>query len=134
MTYMEMLAEARTAMEGKCSACPVCNGRTCKNRMPGPGAKGVGDTAIRNYDKWQEIRLNMDTMWSNGPIDTTAELFGKTFRLPVFAGPVGAMKMHYGEKYTDLEYNQILVPACKDKGIAAFTKQIKKERTVHSFL
>ena len=121
MTYMEMLAEARTAMEGKCSACPVCNGRACKNRMPGPGAKGVGDTAIRNYDKWQEIRLNMDTMWSNGPIDTTAELFGKTFRLPVFAGPVGAVAMHYGDKHDDMSYNDILVSACADSGIAAFT-------------
>jgi isopentenyl diphosphate isomerase/L-lactate dehydrogenase-like FMN-dependent dehydrogenase len=89
--------------------------------MPGPGAKGVGDTAIRNYDKWQEIRLNMDTMWSNGPIDTTAELFGKTFRLPVFAGPVGAVAMHYGDKHDDMSYNDILVSACADCGIAAFT-------------
>ena len=29
-------------------ACPVCNGVACKNQIPGPGAKGVGDTAIRN--------------------------------------------------------------------------------------
>ena len=121
MTYMEMLAEARAAMEGKCSACPVCNGRACKNRMPGPGAKGVGDTAIRNYDKWQEIRVNMDTMWANGDIDTSVQLFGRTFRIPVFAGPVGAVAMHYGDKHDDMSYNDILVSACADSGIAAFT-------------
>ena len=121
MTYDEMLTTARTAMEGKCSACPVCNGRACRNRMPGPGAKGVGDTAIRNYDKWQEIRVNMDTMWANGPIDTTANLFGRTFRIPVFAGPVGAVAMHYGDKHDDMSYNDILVSACADNGIAAFT-------------
>jgi len=121
MTYMEMLAEARAAMEGKCSACPVCNGRACKNRMPGPGAKGVGDTAIRNYDKWQEIRVNMDTMWANGDIDTSVQLFGRTFRIPVFAGPVGSVAMHYGDKHDDMSYNDILVSACADSGIAAFT-------------
>jgi len=121
MTYEEMLTIAGNSMKGKCSACPVCNGRACKNRIPGPGAKGVGDTAIRNYDKWQEIRLNMDTMWENGPIDTAAELFGRTFRLPVFAGPVGAVSSHYGDKHDDMSYNDILVSACADSGIAAFT-------------
>lgn len=108
-------------MSGYCKLCPECNGRACGNQIPGPGAKGIGDTAIRNYDKWKEIRVNMDTLTEKKAVDTSLELFGKSFCLPVFAGPVGAMKMHYGDKYTDLEYNQILVPACKENGIAAFT-------------
>src|SRR5699024_2115852 len=45
-------------MEGYCKLCPVCNGRGCRNQIPGPGAKGIGDTAIRNYDKWKEIRIH----------------------------------------------------------------------------
>ena len=35
--------------------------------------------------------------------------------------PVGAVNLHYGDKYNDLEYNNILVPACAQAGIAAFT-------------
>lgn len=31
------------------------------------------------------------------------------------------MNLHYGEKYNDMEYNQILVRACSENGIAAFT-------------
>lgn len=108
-------------MSGYCKLCPECDGRACKNQIPGPGAKGVGDTAMRNYDKWKEIRVNMDTLTEKKAIDTTLQIFGKTFSIPVFAGPVGAMKMHYGDKYSDLEYNHILVPACREKGIAAFT-------------
>lgn len=50
--------------------------------MPGPGAKGIGDTAIRNYDKWKEIRVQMDTLVENRPCDTTLELFGRTFQYP----------------------------------------------------
>ena len=57
----------------------------------------------------------------NGPADTRFTLFGQTYDLPVFAGPVGAVKLHYGDKFTDLEYNDILVPACVQAGIAAFT-------------
>ena len=121
MTYEEALNQARGQIGPYCKACPVCNGRACKNQMPGPGAKGVGDTAIRNYEKWQEIRVNMDTICPHAEPDTSLELFGQTFRYPIFAGPVGAVKMHYGEKYTDMEYNAILVPACAEAGIAAFT-------------
>ena len=59
MTYQEMMENAKLSMGLYCKACPVCDGRACKNQIPGPGAKGVGDTAIRNYKKWQEIRVNI---------------------------------------------------------------------------
>ncbi|MBS6397427.1 MAG: alpha-hydroxy-acid oxidizing protein [Clostridiales bacterium] len=121
MNYNDVLKEARTCMGNYCKACNVCNGAACRNQMPGPGAKGVGDTAVRNYQKWQEIRVNMDTLHENRPVDTSLELFGQTFRYPFFAGPVGAVNMHYGEKYDDLSYNNVLVEACAKAGIAAFT-------------
>ena len=121
MTYDEVLKSARENMGPYCKVCPVCNGAACKNQMPGPGAKGVGDNAVRNYQKWQEIRVNMDTIHENKPIDTSVELFGRTFKYPFFAGPVGAMTLHYGEKYDDLAYNNLLVDACAKGGIAAFT-------------
>ena len=129
MNYQDILANARGNM-GPCKVCPVCDGKACKNTVPGPGAKGVGDTAIRNYQKWQEIRVNMDTICENRPIDTSFELFGETYKYPIFAGPVGAMKMHYGDKYDDLGYNEILVQACADAGIAAFTGDGLNEQVV----
>lgn len=43
----------------------------------------------------------MDTICEKKPADTTVTLFGKEFSYPFFAGPVGAVKLHYGEKYTD---------------------------------
>ena len=89
--------------------------------MPGPGAKGIGDTAIRNYDKWKEIRINMDTLTESKPIDMSIDLFGKKFKYPFFAGPVGAVNLHYGDKYNDVSYNNILVSACANYGILAFT-------------
>ena len=121
MTYQEILASARACIGPYCKACPECNGLACKNTMPGPGAKGTGTGFIRNFRKWQELCVNMDTICPNKPVDTTFQLFGQTFSLPVFAAPVGAMQLHYGDKYDDLTYNDILVSACAEAGIAAFT-------------
>lgn len=121
MNYSECIINARERIGKYCKACPECNGRACKNQIPGPGAKGVGDTAIRNYDKWKEIRVNMDTITENKPVDTSLELFGRTFQYPFFAGPVGAVQMHYGDCYDDMSYNDLLVSACAENGIAAFT-------------
>lgn len=120
MTYQEVLINARNAMD-KCKACPICNGKACGNNIPGPGSKGIGDTAMRNYSKWQEIRVNMDTISDVTTPDASLEIFGKKFRFPFFAGPVGAVVVHYGDKYNDSSYNNVLVKACAEAGIAAFT-------------
>ena len=121
MTYQEVLANARTCMGPYCKSCPTCNGLACKNQVPGPGAKGIGTGFIRNYQKWQELCVNMDTICENKPVDTSFELFGQKVDIPVFAAPVGAMTLHYGDKYNDLQYNDILVSACAEAGIAAVT-------------
>lgn len=121
MNYSECIKNARDKVGKFCKACEECNGRACKNSLPGPGAKGVGDVAIRNYDKWKEIRLLMDTIAKEEEIDTTVNLFGQSFSYPFFAGPVGAVKLHYGDCLDDIKYNDILVPACAEKGIVAFT-------------
>lgn len=121
MNYKDVLEAARGQIGPYCKACPECNGKACGNKIPGPGAKGYGDTAIRNYDAWKKIYVVMDTLNENIDPDTSVELFGRTFRFPFFAGPVGAVNMHYGDCFNDMTYNNILVKACADHGIAAFT-------------
>ena len=121
MNYNEMLEAARANLGALCKGCPECNGRACGSKIPGPGAKGVGDTAMRNYDAWKRVRVNMDTLCENAEPDTAFTLFGRTFSLPVFAGPVGAVNLHYGEAYDDVRYNDALVAGCAKAGIAAFT-------------
>ncbi|MBQ1396709.1 MAG: alpha-hydroxy-acid oxidizing protein [Eubacterium sp.] len=119
-------------MDNLCLNCKVCDGRGCRSRIPGPGAKGVGDTAIRNYDKWKEIRVNMDTIVPNEPASTEAALFDRTFAAPIFAGPVGAVAMHYNDMYDDLSYGRLLIETCRRKGIAAFTGDGMDSRVMES--
>ena len=96
MTYKELLEQARPNVGPYCTACPVCNGRACGAQVPGPGAKGSGDVAIRNFEAWQKIRVNMNTIAENNTPDTSFSFFGLNMKYPVFAGPVGAVNLHYG--------------------------------------
>ena len=121
MTYQEILDRSREQIGPYCKSCKICNGLACKNTIPGPGAKGLGTGFIRNYQKWQELCVNMDPICENGSADTTFDFFGHRLVLPVMAGPVGAMQLHYGDRYNDMEYNDLLVSACAKGGILAFT-------------
>ena len=121
MELSEMLSAARDQLGPYCRACPVCSGTACGNTMPGPGCKPPGNAAARNYAKWQEICVRMDTICDNLEPDTSFTLFGRRFRAPLFIAPLGAVNMHYGDKYDDIAYNRLLIPACADWGTAAFT-------------
>ena len=119
MTYQEALQAARGNM-GPCKACPICNGLACGNTVPGPGAKGSGTGAHRNYEGWQNILLNMDTICENRPVDTSVELFGKKLSIPVMAAPIATVINHYGDKLDEKTYTDALVSGCQKAGIAPF--------------
>ena len=121
MDYKELMEAARPRLGEICKGCLVCNGRACGSKMPGPGAKGIGDTAIRNYDKWKEIRINMDTLTEKRLVDMSLEFFGQKLAYPIIAGPVGLVGLHYSDAYSDITYNDALVSGCAEAGIVAMT-------------
>ena len=120
MTLQEVREKAKGRL-GYCVSCPVCDGRACKNTIPGPGAKGTGEVSTKNYEAWQNIDLEMDAIAGGNEIDTTFELFGKKFALPVFAGPVANIRGNYSKMYKEQTYYEILVNGCKEAGICAWT-------------
>ena len=123
MDYNEVLAKARTNIGPYCKACPVCNGRACGNSMPGPGSKNPGNGAARNYDAWQKVFVNMDTICDHDAPSTKFAMFGREFDLPVFTAPIGALPMHYSDAYDDFAYNDILIPASVECGSMAFRRR-----------
>jgi L-lactate dehydrogenase (FMN-dependent) and related alpha-hydroxy acid dehydrogenases len=121
MTYQEVVQNAKKNIGPHCKVCPNCNGVACKGVIPGPGGKGSGIGFIRNYQAFRGYGLNMDTLHEVSQPDTSVELMGKTFKLPVFAAPVGAVQMHYSDLYDDLSYSTAVVEGCHAAGILAFT-------------
>lgn len=120
LTYSE-IRKAAKGKTGFCYSCPVCNGAACGNTMPGPGCKGSGKTAKRNYDAWQDILVNMDTIGVERTPDTGFSMFGMKFALPVFAGPMGVVAEHYSDLLDQKQYDTALVTGCAEGGSAAFT-------------
>ena len=120
-SWGEVAAAARPVIGRFCKACPTCDGKACRNAVPGPGAKGVGDVAVRNHAAWGELRVNLDALCAAGDIDTRADLFGRTLAMPVLIGPVGDVNRHYGPALDTLAYNRMSLRAARDFGVAAFT-------------
>lgn len=121
MTYSELAAAARGQIGPFCKACPTCDGRACAGVMPGPGDKGVGRVANRNWAAWQRHAVNMDTLHENFSADTRARALGRELSLPVMVAPVGDVHRHYGEKYDTAGYNECVLTAASDFGTLAFT-------------
>jgi hypothetical protein len=120
MSYAELAAAARGQM-GACKACPVCDGKACRNTIPGPGAKGTGTVAIRNYEAWQAVRLHMDTIHKPYHLDTSVTIFGHQLSLPVMVGPLGDVNRHYGPKYSMESYNDEMLRGAASAGSLGWT-------------
>ncbi len=121
MEYKEILANAKTLIGAKCRICRECNGLACRGEIPGMGGKGSGSSFIRNFEKLNEIKLNMDTVYEFKETDTSIQLFGKTFDFPVFAAPIGGLQQQYGDALDDEQYSYAIVAGCKKAGTAGFT-------------
>lgn len=118
MEYAEVLANAKKHIGPNCKVCPVCNGLGCGNIMPGPGSKAPGNGAYDNYQAWHNIKLNMDTMVENVPIDTSVELFGRHFAFPLMTAPIGSIKLQFNPTDDVSDFNEKCMAACETRGIA----------------
>lgn len=121
MNYRELADAARGNIGPFCHACPTCDGRGCKGTIPGPGAKGTGTVAMRNYDAWQQVLVNMDCVHPTFTASTAATVLGRDLSLPVMIGPVGDVQRHYGEKYDTVTYNECALRAAAAEGTLALT-------------
>lgn len=120
MNYNELLENARKNVGPYCKACAICNGIACSNKIPGPGAKGVGDNAIRNYSSWKDYKLIYDTISDVSEVDTSFNFFNLNLSNPIMIAPVGAVQSHYSNLYTDLEYNKIMLTTSRASNILGF--------------
>lgn len=121
MSYQEVLQKAKENIGTKCKVCKACNGVACRGEIPGTGGKGTGSSFVRNSTKLDEIKLNMDTIYNYKEQDTSVELFGKRFKYPIFAAPVGGLNLHYSDKLNDGTYSRAIIEGCKQAGTAGFT-------------
>lgn len=117
MEYAQVLENAKKTIGPNCKVCPVCNGLGCGNIMPGPGSKAPGNGANDNYMAWRKIKLNMDTLVANTPIDTSTEFLGRHFDFPLMTAPIGSIKLQYNPTDDVADFNEKCMAACESRGI-----------------
>lgn len=121
MDYNEVLERARERLAPHCLVCKECNGIACRGKVPGMGAKGTGNSFIRNYEYLSNVKVEMDTIYEYKGQDISIELFGYTFKAPIFAAPIGGMRFNYGDRISELDYATAVVTGTVMAGCAAFT-------------
>lgn len=122
MIYAEILERARAALSPRCTVCPVCNGRACAGRIPGPGGKGTGATAQRNFSYLAEhVKVEQRVLRAPFETDCTLELAGKQFATPIFAAPIGLIEGNYASHLTERTYAEAVVTGTQQAGSVAFT-------------
>lgn len=120
MNYSEVMENAKKNIGDKCKVCPVCNGLGCKNTLPGPGSKGPGNGANDNYNAWRKIRLNMDAIVENTPIDTSVEFLGRKLDFPLVSAPIGSIRKQFNPTDDVRDFNEKCLAACETRGILHF--------------
>ncbi|MGM0396471.1 MAG: alpha-hydroxy-acid oxidizing protein [Bacillota bacterium] len=121
MDYNEIRKNAKAILSPLCLVCKECNGVACRGWVPGVGAKGTGNSFIRNYDYLHKVKVVMDMIYKEEGQDTSISLFGKEFSAPIFVAPIGGMDINYGGKIAEGEYHRRTLIGAKNAGIAAFT-------------
>lgn len=116
----ETLKKAKQNMT-MCEACPVCNGLGCRGRMPGPGGRGNNSSFIHSVQKLGQIKIHMDTICGVFVPDTGFDVFGKSFRYPIFAAPIGMLAANFGPHYNDGSYTEELLAGSEAAGVGVFT-------------
>jgi len=116
MTYQEICDKAREVMSPKCRVCPDCDGRACKGEIPGVGGIGSGRafTVCREYLK--SVKVLMDVVYEPGEIDTSVELFGRSFDIPFFMAPLGGMSGNYNGYMTNRDFIEMSLSGMEESG------------------
>lgn len=122
MLYSEVLERAREVLSPKCRVCPICDGRACTGRVPGPGGKGSGATARRNYDYLAEhVKLRQRVVRGPYTPDCSTTWLGRTWSMPVFAAPIGMVAMNFSDALDEEGYAEAVVAGMEQAGSLAFT-------------
>lgn len=121
MNYNDVLEKAKT-MGLNCRVCPVCDGRVCRGEVPGVGAKGSGKSFTSCAEYLRSIDIELDAVYEGRGQDTSFEMFGRKWSMPVFGAPVGGAVFNYGCKtVTDDELTRAQVNGAIEAGTVAFT-------------
>jgi 4-hydroxymandelate oxidase len=121
MNEMEIKARARENMKGYCRVCPRCDGKACAGEVPGMGGLMTGASFINNIEALSMYNLNMRTIHQAVEPDTSVNIFGRTFKIPVFVAPLTGASYNMGGAISESEMISCLVQGALAAGSFSFS-------------
>ncbi len=118
---IEIRDKARELMKGFCRVCPECNGKVCKNEVPGMGGVGSAQSFISNIESLASVKFNMRVLHDCTDPSTETNLFGRKFDLPLLAAPIGGVSFNMGGQRSEEEYINAVLSGCVQGGILGCT-------------
>lgn len=132
--YADYQLAARKILNPSCRVCKVCNGIACAGRFTNSlefGAKGNNLGFINAYNALADIRIELDVIHDDYNPDTSVELFGHTFDLPMFASPIAKVLTDYTFESPYFNGNHLyadaLIKGCYEAGGMAWLGDNKEE-------
>jgi len=117
----EIRDRARELMKGYCRVCPVCDGKVCAGEVPGMGGLGTAASFKDNMAALAETKFNMRLIHDVTQPDTTVNLLGHDFALPVLAAPIGGVSFNMGGQVSEEDYIQAVLAGCVAGGTLGCT-------------
>lgn len=124
---------AREILKPACRVCRNCNGVACAGHMTDTlefGGMGNNGGFIRASQALERVRIVLDPIHEAYQPDTSCQLFGRTFDLPVFASPIGQLltfapiqSPYYN---TNSAYAAAVVKGCRTAGGLAWVGDNKE--------
>lgn len=134
LKYAEYMEAARKVMKPSCHVCKICNGVACAGRYTNSlemGAKGCNAGFTNSFKDLAKIRIELDVIHDDYVPDTSCELFGHQFDLPVFASPIAKILTDYTYDHpyfnNNTHYAQALITGCYQAGAMAWLGDNKEE-------
>jgi 4-hydroxymandelate oxidase len=121
MNQKEIKARAREKMKGYCRVCPRCDGKACAGEVPGMGGLMTGASFINNVEALAMYNLNMRTIHQAVEPDTSVQVFGRTFKMPVFVAPLTGASYNMGGVISESEMITCLVQGALAAGSFSFS-------------
>ncbi len=112
---------ARVLLKKVCGVCKYCDGVWCRGQIPGLGGVGTGEGFTQAYDRYRQIKLLPHYIHEVREADSSIEMFGHRYSMPVFVAPIGGAGVNYDNATSELELQRAFVKGALHAGTMAFT-------------
>ena len=116
----ESYSIAKEKLKSVCNVCPYCDGLWCRGKIPGVGGVGTGEGFIQSYNRYRDIKFIPQYIHSITKADTSIEMFGQKFSMPVFVAPIAGAKINYNDSISELDLQRAFFKGAYQAGTLAF--------------